>query len=616
MKTSVILEKLRSFMRLSQTPVSAHMLVEQISQSLRLQPVVIATQAVAAVAILLYFWSVAFKPVLFVWAAAVVAVLWYWTDFKRRFARDDARQTNVRQWISRWMVLCGASGLLWGAAGFVFQLMAHEMLDQMILVCIIIAVVFASWPAFSCWLPGLTVFTVVSLSPVLLVLAAAYGVGEAAVSLILVVVAVCVLYCGRHFNDIVARGVIREAQNARLVEKLRAEKSLAESERRATALASERRARFFAGANHDLRQPLQAMGIYLQILQARATGSDKEAVEQLSKTAQTISMLVEQLLEVSRIETGNIEVKFENIRIADLFNELSREFAPVAAAKGFLFQIRPVDAMISTDPLLLSRILRNLISNALRYSTKPGSKIVLGARRRPQGKIQIGVYDQGPGIEAADREKIFDAFYRGKSSEGMEEGFGLGLSIVRGLAQRLSIPVSVASRVGKGSVFHLNFVETESTVKAAGNGLPIASGLDIRGSIALLEDNAIVRDAVVLMMKSWGADVVASGEPDDAFMSDVIDRATNGTLSAFISDYNLGSGKPTGLEAIFTVRKASGRKIPCVLLTAVNEDEIRAAYRQLCLNPDNAGQAMSVILQKPATAESLASALRRAVAER
>ena len=111
MKTSVILEKLRSFMRLSQTPVSAHMLVEQISQSLRLQPVVIATQAVAAVAILLYFWSVAFKPVLFVWAAAVVAVLWYWTDFKRRFARDDARQTNVRQWISRWMVLCGASGL-------------------------------------------------------------------------------------------------------------------------------------------------------------------------------------------------------------------------------------------------------------------------------------------------------------------------------------------------------------------------------------------------------------------------------------------------------------------------------------------------------------------------
>ena len=212
MKTSVILEKLRSFMRLSQTPVSAHMLVEQISQSLRLQPVVIATQAVAAVAILLYFWSVAFKPVLFVWAAAVVAVLWYWTDFKRRFARDDARQTNVRQWISRWMVLCGASGLLWGAAGFVFQLMAHEMLDQMILVCIIIAVVFASWPAFSCWLPGLTVFTVVSLSPVLLVLAAAYGVGEAAVSLILVVVAVCVLYCGRHFNDIVARGAKRPAR--------------------------------------------------------------------------------------------------------------------------------------------------------------------------------------------------------------------------------------------------------------------------------------------------------------------------------------------------------------------------------------------------------------------
>ena len=137
----------------------------------------------------------------------------------------------------------------------------------------------------------------------------------------------------------------------------------------------------------------------------------------------------------------------------------------------------------------------------------------------------------------------------------------------------------------------------------------------MRGVVGLLEDNDIVRNAMTTILKSWGATVVSSKEPSKAFIERMIVEAEDGNLSALISDYNLGESVSTGLEVIFMVRIGAGRNFPCVLLTAVSEDEIRRAYRGLCLNPDNEGQAMPVILQKPAAADTLASALRRAVAE-
>ena len=131
----------------------------------------------------------------------------------------------------------------------------------------------------------------------------------------------------------------------------------------------------------------------------------------------------------------------------------------------------------------------------------------------------------------------------------------------------------------------------------------------------MLEDNDIVRGAVAAILTSWGATVVSDREPSEKFVQRMIAEAEAGNLSALISDYNLGESVSTGLEVIFTVRLGAGRDFPCVLLTAVSEDEIRRAYRALCLNPDNEGLAMPVILQKPAAADTLASALRRAIAE-
>ena len=606
-------ERIKTYLGLSQTTGSAHILTELVAQSLGLQAVFFVTQIAGALILAFSFRRFTNGVVPVAWFVIVVLSLIPWVQFRRGFFADEERQARLRHWIRRWMWLSLMTGVIWGAGGIGLLVGKSSEVDQLLLLTVVSAVVFISWPAFTCWLPALTIFALTAIGPLIIALAAFYNLGDAAVGLILIGIVVYVLFCARRFNALLTHTVLKDSQNQRLVQRLRAEKTLAESERRATAAASERRARFFAGANHDLRQPLQAMGIYLQILQLKARPEDKETIEQLAKTARNISDLVEQILEVSRIETGNIEVRIENVNVRTLFERLAQEFAPVAAAKGFIFQVRPENAVIRTDEKLLSRILRNLISNAIRYSRRPASKIILAAKRR-RGKLILGVYDQGAGIRAEDRERIFDAFFRGGSAEGADEGFGLGLSIVRALAARLSIPVDVKSREGRGSIFHLTLEEAEQKEKSAAAALPLTTLLDVRGTVGFLEDNAIVREAVALMMKSWGAEILAAGEADDVFINELVEIDAQGELTAFVSDYNLGIGKPTGLDVIFTLRRACGRRIPCVLLTAVAEDIIRAHYRALCLNPDNRGQVMPVILQKPATPETLASALRQAIA--
>ena len=614
MKWLQSIKRLFTGMDAQQRP-TARILSEQIHVSLRLLPVSLAGQIIGALGIAARFWPLVNHVMLVSWLVALTITVWLWARLRRRFLADTRREAHIREWLKQWMIQSVATGIVWGFAGVAF-LITQDTMDIVVLVSVMVAVVFASWPAYSCWIPSLFAVMLLSLGPLTLGLTSALEIGQTALTVIVIVLICFVLYSGRRLSEIVVMAVTRDAQNERLVARLKSEKSRAESERRAVAAASERRAKFFAGANHDLRQPLQAMGIYLQILQMQSTAETKDVIAQLGATAQNISTLVEQLLEVSRIETGHLDVKMENVSVAELFAELAAEFAPVAASKGFFFLTRPLPLTVHTDPLFVKRILTNLITNAIRYSRKPGSKIVLAARRLRNGRITIGVYDQGPGISEEDRHRIFEAFYRGEAGKHSETGYGLGLSIVSGLAKRLGIPITVGSRLGRGSVFRLEFTSVKNAAADhAADGLPLTTDLDMRGVVGILEDNDIVRNAVSAIIHSWGATVVSSREPSQEFISRMVTEAQDGNLAALLSDYNLGEGVMTGLEAIFAVRIGAARNFPCVLLTAVSEDVIARAYRTLVLNPDNEGQAMPVILQKPAGAEALASALRRAVAE-
>ncbi len=594
------------------TPVryASRVLVAQISQSLRLQAVSLASQTLGVITLIAYFRHSIHTNLLYSWAIVSILAIWSAAVFRRSFRGDRFRERHVRVWLRVWMAVAIVSGLVWGFAGVAF-LTPIRAIDEVVLVTVIVAIVFASWPVYSCWLPSLTVFTLLSLTPVFFGISAAHGIDHIVTSVSLIVITSFVLYSGRRLNEIVVLSVFRNAQNERLVTRLKAEKALSDSARRATAEAAQMRSQFFAGANHDLRQPLQALGIYLQILKGSLKGKDREALEQIEVCATNISTLVEQILEVSRIESGQIAVNLEAVSIPEVFSELASEFSVLSEKKGLNFKADPIDVAIETDRTLLERILRNLLTNAVRYTTR---EVTLFARKGEGERIEIGVRDDGPGISEEEKVKIFDAFYRGKTGKTRSAGYGLGLSIVKGLTARLSVPLHVTSTLGKGSEFTLTFLSHElAQTKATTKPLAEATPFKITGTVALLEDNDIVREALIAILKSFGAEVIASATPESEFVERVIREAQAEKLAAIVSDFNLGDGFPNGLETIYFVTLTAKKPVPSILLTAVSESTLQEAYARLEKKPDAPDFAMPLLLQKPVSPAMLSAALKAVI---
>lgn len=250
----------------------------------------------------------------------------------------------------------------------------------------------------------------------------------------------------------------------RLLEELRKSEDSAEAARRAeqeakqaresAEKANKARSRFFAAASHDLRQPIHALRLFVEVLQPGLEGTRHEA--KIAGAAQALAsaeMILHSLFDVARIEAGAITPAPRDIGISGLLTALANEFAPQAAAKGLTVRLRTRDCSVWSDPLMLERILRNLLANAVRYTERGG--ILLSCRRKA-GAILLEVWDTGPGIAEEDLEKIWEEFFQvGNEARDRALGLGLGLSIARRLADCLGLRLGVRSRVGRGTVFQV-----------------------------------------------------------------------------------------------------------------------------------------------------------------
>ena len=268
-----------------------------------------------------------------------------------------------------------------------------------------------------------------------------------------------------------------------------------------------------------------------------------------------------------------------------------------------------------TDPQLLMRALRNLLTNALAYTQE--GEVVLAARLVGKKRVSICVVDSGAGIAKADQKRIFESFFRAETTKNTTEGYGLGLSIVRIIGQLLNLRVSLGSREGRGSIFRLELPvhEQQQAEIFTRAHLKKTTFEALPATIVLIEDNAIVRESLKVLLESWGARVIASEYLDD----ETVEAIRNTTLiHAILCDYNLGDDRLTGLQLIPAITRLIGYRVPSILLTAVSSDEIRSQYvRELSLlNAQEAALfAIPQILQKPASGETLNAALHAAVTE-
>jgi len=304
-----------------------------------------------------------------------------------------------------------------------------------------------------------------------------------------------------------------------------------------------------------------------------------------------------------------------------VFSTLRQEFVPIAAAKGLRFRERRARLYVETDPLLLQRVLRNLLSNAVRYTTEGG--VLLAARRR-SGRASLEVWDTGPGIRRDEFDRIFEEFYRGESAKAETSGgYGLGLSIVRRICAVLGHSLFVTSRPGSGTVFRVEIPlaarparpRERSAAAAAGTLIPFPDHL-----IVVLEDNVEILTSLTRLLGSWGARVL----PSPKFDAVLVQRLANEPrVDLIIADHNLG-GPINGAEAVLRIRELVGTPVPVVMLTAVHANEVIGEFKRLVQSRTSADPSIAanitrqrgeepIVLQKPADASLLNSTIAQAL---
>ncbi|MFL7901899.1 ATP-binding protein [Azospirillum argentinense] len=391
-------------------------------------------------------------------------------------------------------------------------------------------------------------------------------------------------------------------------ELLRANQSLDERVRQRTAdlekalrsaeMASLAKMKVLATVSHDLRQPLQGLAAFHELLLKEAPNPTLQQLGAMaSASLQAGQRLLDDLLTLSRLEAGVVPVEVGAFPLAPLLDQLAAELRAEAEGKGLRLTVMPTNAWVRSDPARLQPILRNLLSNAVKYTARGG--VIVGVRPRGD-RLRVEIWDSGQGIAKAELGTIWEEFYQiGNSARDGSRGAGLGLSIVERTARLLGHPLEVRSRVGRGSVFAVTLprvaapavppaVEVsrpELTPPAAPPIPPERTAEPSPGRLSgrrvlVVEDDPLQRSSLTLLLEQAGAGVMAADSFDSALAAA---QATLQAPSAILSDYRLPGGTD-GLSGIQTLRGVLGRDVPAILLTGeLSADLVRAAKDAGCL---------------------------------
>ena len=351
-------------------------------------------------------------------------------------------------------------------------------------------------------------------------------------------------------------GIIISSEN--ITQRKQAEESLknakAEAERAVLA-----RSKFLAAASHDLRQPVQSLVLLLGVLKTQEMPAPVTRVVGLMEDALGgLNGLLTSILDVSRLDAGVVMPQVQTVDIGALLERLAQEYELLAAGKGLRLTVMSKMLMTRTDPVLLERILRNLVENAIRYTEAGG--ILLGMRRRGD-RVRIDVVDTGIGIAPQHQSHIFEEFYQvGNPARDRHQGLGLGLAIVGRVTRLLGGQLEVSSREGHGARFSLLLPFDHAPQQAA--AVVHAAG-ETTGRILIIEDDTTLRTGLQLLVESWGCQVVAvaSGEEALALGAEPLRQ-----FKAIIADHRLGPGL-NGTRSAKEIAGMVGSPIPTLVVT-------------------------------------------------
>jgi signal transduction histidine kinase len=505
-----------------------------------------------------------------VWGVAVtLSKLLCWLH-ARHHLRSGIATGEAVQVVLISMLINTVDGAIWGSLAWV-ALDTTSLMGSILVIAVLTAVAGNSMSLLS---PVLPVFVALVAAEIAVAVSKVFLLGDPTYNALGLagLLYILILMAQAHNSSRAARAaIVLGLENIELLEKLRLETSVAQVARRDAEQANAAKSKFLAAASHDLRQPIHAQGLFLDILSRSGLNpQQQQSLDCAIAASQASAEMLNTMLDFSRIEAGVVQPQVVSFRLQPLLNKIEREFAQQADVKGLAYRSRETALAADSDPALIELILRNLVSNAIRYTDGGG---LLVACRQRDDRVLLEVWDTGIGIEPAHQREVFREFHQlGNPERDRRKGLGLGLSIVEGLARTLQHPLLLVSKPGRGSMFRLSL--PRATGVCVDNAEVLTQHKDQLRDVRVLvvDDDEAVRIGTLQLLRDWGCVAEAAESIEEALV-----LAEKHVPDVVISDYRLRD-QHTGLEAIAALRSVLGQGLPALLITGdTAPDRLREA---------------------------------------
>jgi len=530
-------------------------LVEQVRLLYRSLLPILAVNLIVGTAMLFGLWEVVSQKALTIWMSLMLFLLGMrvvsYFIYRHKFTSDRAQRYG-------WYFVIGTAitGLLWGV-GAVVLFPEQELEYQLFILFMLVGMGAGSVSSLTTYLPAFYAFFPVSMIPITIKL---FLIGESiqlSLGTMTIAYIIALSYFGLNIGRTMKQSLKLRFENIELVELLKQQKEEAEQSNIA-------KSKFLAAASHDLRQPLHALTLFTSVLNdSSQTPENRNVVNQILASAESLESLFNALLDISRLDAGTLKVRKQSFHLQPLIKRLKNDFEQQAKEKGLKITWPHDDAIIKSDPALFEQILRNFITNAIRYTTEGSIQITINAQEQD---VLIRVSDTGVGIANEQQEKIFDEFYQLSNPErDRSKGLGLGLAIVKRTADLLQHRIEVQSEPGKGSVFSI-YVEKVEYSHAENDHIFNQSEFSLTkdaGFFVIIDDDRSILAATQKLLQSWGYDMVMAETQDDALQQL---KNLSKKPDVIITDYRLPNNC-TGIEAIQAIQSEFGNEIPALIIT-------------------------------------------------
>ena len=547
-------------------PGDARVLLDQVQESVgpknqRLSSTVVAN-LLAAVLLLMSMQNHAGELKLYGWFALMVGFQLARARMSRAYWAEAATDgPTLERWLIKLNWLSVASGLVWGCTGWLF-FAPESVAHQALLAVLLCALAAGSIPANAMLRWGMQGSAFAILALLMVRLGLENDRNHWLMVMMLTVYLVFVLKWGRDLNAVLTVSLHRRHQNLDLIEQLQQQTQAAQDAQRSAEQANLAKSKFLAAASHDLRQPMYALSLFSGVMAGETRPTRlQDLAKHIAVSVDALEMLFNALLDISKLDAGVTSVEEADFDLQNTFLRMANDFTPVAQDKGLTLTVAATAARVHTDPQLLEQVLRNLLSNAIRY-TEAGQVSVSAVNR---GDLwHVDVMDSGIGIAITEQDKVFDEFYQVSNPErDRSKGLGLGLAIVKRLTLLLNLPLTLHSQPGRGTRVSVSVPPAKLSASAAEN-TPIQGPdrfEDLR--VLVVDDEPQVRAAMTLILTSWGCQVV--GVESHAQVVAHL-AATNWVPDVALVDYRLREGS-TGIAVLDWLRQHVSTDLPCAIIT-------------------------------------------------